>query len=66
MDTGSNGENPVTVSIEHVGLVRRDRDGRETPILSYISFAARRGEITAIVGPSGLCIPIPNVFYRVH
>lgn len=41
------------VSMEHVGLVRHDREGNETAILTDISFSARQGEITAIVGPSG-------------
>lgn len=46
-------ENPVMVSVEHVGLVRHDREGKETTILTDISFRARQGEVTAIVGPSG-------------
>lgn len=47
------GVNPVIVSVEHVGLVRHDRQRKESTILTDISFFARQGEITAIVGPSG-------------
>lgn len=46
-------DNPAMVAVEHVGLVRHDRQGKETTILTDISFSARQGEITAIVGPSG-------------
>jgi len=46
-------EKPVMVNIEHIGLVRYDREREETAILTDISFSARQGEITAIVGPSG-------------
>jgi len=53
MDKKTIGDNPVMVSIEHVGLVRYDRQGKETTILTDISFSARQGEVTAIVGPSG-------------
>lgn len=41
------------VHLENIGMVRRDHEGREVTILSGISFAARPGEVTAIVGPSG-------------
>jgi len=41
------------VRLENVSVIRRDLDGREAVILDEISFAARQGEITAIVGPSG-------------
>ncbi len=41
------------VTMEEVSLVRRDREGREAMLLSDITFSARRGEITVIVGPSG-------------
>lgn len=53
MDKGADGEKPVMVSMEEVCLVRRDREGREATLLAGISFSARRGEITVIVGPSG-------------
>ena len=43
----------TTVRLEGVGLVRTGRDGREKAILNSISFTARSGEVTAIVGPSG-------------
>lgn len=46
-------ENLVIVSVEQVGLVRYEREGTEATILTDISFTARQGEITAIVGPSG-------------
>ncbi|MBW4054547.1 MAG: ATP-binding cassette domain-containing protein [Proteobacteria bacterium] len=41
------------VSVEHVDLLRYDRQRKESTILTDISFFARQGEITAIVGPSG-------------
>ena len=41
------------VRLEGIGVVRPGRDGRETDILSDISFSAKSGEVTAIVGPSG-------------
>jgi putative ABC transport system ATP-binding protein len=41
------------VHLENVGVVRRNARGHETPILEGISIAARQGEITGIVGPSG-------------
>lgn len=41
------------VCLENVGMVRRDREGKETEILADISFTALPAEITAIVGPSG-------------
>ena len=47
------GDNPVMVSVDHVGLVRHDREGKEATILADISFSARQGEVTAVVGPSG-------------
>jgi putative ABC transport system ATP-binding protein len=53
MGGGAKGAKPVLVSIEQVGLVRRDREGKGTTILADISSSARQGEITAIVGPSG-------------
>lgn len=53
MDKKTIDNNPVMVSIEQVGLVRHDRLGKETTILADISFSARQGEVTAIVGPSG-------------
>ncbi|MDA8431099.1 MAG: ATP-binding cassette domain-containing protein [Geobacteraceae bacterium] len=53
LDKKTIGDNPIMVSIEQVGLVRHDRQGKEATILTDISFTARQGEITAIVGPSG-------------
>lgn len=53
MDTDTGSENKVLVSLEQVGFVRRDRTGKETTILTGVTFSARRGEITTIVGPSG-------------
>jgi putative ABC transport system ATP-binding protein len=41
------------VRLENVGIVRRGADGRETRIISGVSFTANSGEISAIVGPSG-------------
>lgn len=41
------------VRLENVGIVRRGADGRETAIVSDVSFTANSGEISAIVGPSG-------------
>ena len=52
-DKKTTSDNPEMVSIEHVGLVRHDRQGKETAILTDISFTARQCEVTAIVGPSG-------------
>jgi putative ABC transport system ATP-binding protein len=43
----------VALRLEGLGLVRPGRDGRETEILSEISFTAHCGKVTAIVGPSG-------------
>lgn len=43
----------MTVGMYQVGLVRRDRAGKETAVLTEISFEARQGEVTTIVGPSG-------------
>jgi len=41
------------VRLEDVGMVRMNPKGEEVAILAGISFGARPGEITAIVGPSG-------------
>lgn len=43
----------VTVRLERIGIVRQGRGGEKSDILREISFSARSGEITAIVGPSG-------------
>ncbi len=53
MTEGESIEQPEMVSMEQVGLIRHDRKGNVTAILTEISFSARRREITAIVGPSG-------------
>ncbi|HBG07432.1 MAG: ABC transporter [Geobacteraceae bacterium GWC2_58_44] len=42
----------VTVRLEKIA-VRRSREGVEVDILREISFSARSGEITAVIGPSG-------------
>lgn len=41
------------VEVENVGVVRWSPEGTASTILTDISFTARRGEITTIVGPSG-------------
>lgn len=41
------------VRLDNIGVVRCGKDGREARILEEITFSARSGEITAIVGPSG-------------
>lgn len=41
------------VKVEGIGLMRPDRQGRETVILDNVSFSAAKGRITTIVGPSG-------------
>ncbi|MEW6719905.1 MAG: ATP-binding cassette domain-containing protein [Thermodesulfobacteriota bacterium] len=41
------------IRMENVGVVRRNPQGEEVAILAEISFEARAGEITAVVGPSG-------------
>jgi putative ABC transport system ATP-binding protein len=43
----------TTVRLEGIGVVRLGRDGGAAKILNNISFSARSGEVTAIVGPSG-------------
>jgi putative ABC transport system ATP-binding protein len=49
---GSDGKE-VTVRLERVGVVRRNREGGDVTILQDISFLARSGEITTVIGPSG-------------
>lgn len=43
----------ATICLENVTVTRKDRQGSIRSILNDISFTARSGEITAIVGPSG-------------
>jgi putative ABC transport system ATP-binding protein len=43
----------VMISVENIGLVRRNSDGGKVTLLADITFSARKGEITAIIGPSG-------------
>jgi putative ABC transport system ATP-binding protein len=52
MPVGSS-EDTQTLRLEKIGIRRHGPNGRETAILSDISFSARSGEVTAIVGPSG-------------
>lgn len=44
---------PVTVRLEKICLVRNDREGALVQLLDDVSFSARSGEITAVIGPSG-------------
>lgn len=44
---------PWVLQIEEVSTARRSPEGRELVILDRLSFAVRRGAISAIVGPSG-------------
>jgi putative ABC transport system ATP-binding protein len=46
-------ERSTMVRLENIGVVRRNPQGEEVAILAGISFEALRGEITAIIGPSG-------------
>ena len=43
----------ATVRLEGVGVLQNTRDGGEVETLHGISFTARGGEITAVIGPSG-------------
>lgn len=53
MKTMTNVDNLLLLRLDHVGAVRRGPDGRETPLLFDISFGARQGELTVLIGPSG-------------
>lgn len=53
MESSPSCENPVMMSLEQVSFIRHLREGKEKTILKDITFCARRGEITTIVGPSG-------------
>jgi len=44
---------PVTVRLEKICLVRGNREGAGVQLLDDVSFSARSGEITAVIGPSG-------------
>jgi len=41
------------VRLENIGKVRRNPEGKDVTVLAGISFEARQGETTVIVGPSG-------------
>lgn len=43
----------LTVRLEKIGVVRRNRQGAEVEILRDVSFSAGSGQITAVIGPSG-------------
>ena len=43
----------VMLQLNKVGVVRKNRKGNETVILNEISWVARQGETTGIIGPSG-------------
>jgi len=47
------GKDPVTVRLEKIRVVRKNREGVEVDLLRDISFSARSGQITAVIGPSG-------------
>lgn len=53
MQTMTNSDNLPLLRLEHVGASRRDRAGREIPLLRDITFVARQGEVTTLIGPSG-------------
>jgi putative ABC transport system ATP-binding protein len=46
-------ERVTAIRLENIAVDRRKRQGSAVLILSQISFSARSGEVTAIVGPSG-------------
>lgn len=46
-------KDPVTVRLEKIRVVRKNREGVEVELLHDISFSGRSGEITAVIGPSG-------------
>jgi putative ABC transport system ATP-binding protein len=46
-------KDPVMVRLEKIRVVRKNREGVEVDLLREISFSARSGEITAVIGPSG-------------
>lgn len=51
--TSTDDHDESTVRLEKIGLVRKDREGAEVEILRDVSFSARSGRITAVIGPSG-------------
>lgn len=53
MKTMTTVANPPLLRLDNVGALRRGSDGRETPLLTEISFVARQGELTVLIGPSG-------------
>lgn len=48
-----NKQQKVMVELDNVGVVRKGEQGNAVTILAGISFTARQGEITALIGPSG-------------
>ena len=45
--------NDILVEIVDVGVTKVNPAGQKTVILDRISFSAREGEITGVIGPSG-------------
>ena len=45
--------NMVAVRLDRVSVLRRNAEGGQVQLLDEVSFSARSGEITAVIGPSG-------------
>ena len=45
--------NTVAVRLDRVSVLRRNAEGGQVQLLDEVSFSARSGEITAVIGPSG-------------